>query len=336
MRNKLYSTMFIGLLLAGASCKNSRRPEWAAVNEKVIKEYDVKGRTRTDIPDTGIIPNLKAGKVGNIKDLPTIDLADGVTAKAYWGKGALMSFITFGPNASLPGTTIQGERFLFVLKGDVQEIVKGEPVTLRATPRETPGAVLSKTPVNEFVYLQDGARTAVRAGGQGAEILEVYSPVAMEYLKKTGYKNIPDPIDIYQFPLKPSVEPQKVYDLNDIQYSELVPGTNSRIISGYGLQMSFLRMNPGRTFARHIHPEEQVMIGLRGWIDEIILDTVVRMGKGDIVDLASNLVHGGDLGPTAAMPLTCSSPPGRTMMRIGSKGKRATMPLYRRMQRSSW
>src|SRR5690606_37070201 len=185
-----------------------------------------------DIPDTGVISNLMAGKVENLKDLPTTDLADGVTAKAYWGKGALMSFIAFGPNASLPEATIQGERFLFVLKGEVQEIVKGTPVTLRATPRETPGAVLSKTPVNEVVYLQDGAKTAVKAGSKGAEVLEVYSPMAVEYLKKAGYRNIPDPIDIRQFPLAPSVQPQKVYDLNDFQYSELVPGANSRIISG--------------------------------------------------------------------------------------------------------
>lgn len=301
--------ILLGLLLMAASCKNESKPEWAAVNEKVIKEYNVEGRTRTDIPDTGIMPNLKAGKVENIKDLPTIDLADGVTAKAYWGKGALMSFITFEPNASLPETTIQGERFLFVLKGKVQEIVKGEHVPLKASPREMPGAILSKTPVNEFVYLQDGARTAVKAGSKGAEVLEVYSPMAIEYLKKSGYKTIPDPIDITQFPLAPSVEAQKIYDLNDVQYAELVPGANARIISGQGIQMSFIRMDPGSTFAHHIHPEEQTMIGLRGWIDEIILDTIVRMGKGDMVDFPGGFVHGGNLGPFGCDALDVFFPP---------------------------
>jgi gluconolactonase len=56
-------------------------------------------------------------------------------------------------------------------------------------------------------------------------------------------------------------------------------------------------MDPVSTFARLIHPEEQLMIVFRGWIDEIILDSVTRMEEGDILYLPANMVHGGTNGP---------------------------------------
>lgn len=301
--NKFFRTLRSATILAitiavvNSGCNTGTKPAWSDTNEKVLKEYNVKGRVRNDIPDTKITPSLKPGQVDNIDNLPVINLADGVTAKAYWGKGALMSFITLEPNASAPENTITGERFLFVLSGDVNELINGSYVNLKAIPADSPDGTHGATQRRDFVYLQEGAKTAVKAGAGGAKILEVFSPVPDEYLKIAGVTNIPKPISITQFPIKPMVEPNRVYNLDDFQYSQLVPGANSRIISGYGVQMSFLRMNPQTTFARHIHPEEQVMITFRGWINEIILDTIVQMKKGDIVDLPSNLVHGGELGP---------------------------------------
>lgn len=306
---KLNKVMLLGGLMLMGSTVMAQKPVWADVNAKVIDQYKVKGRTRTDIPDTKVPSNLTGAKVVNLANLPSISLASGVTSKAYWGKGALMSFITMAPNSSVPVSTIKGERFLYVMKGDVQELVNGKYTTLRATPRDAQDGIHGATPKREFVYLQEGAKTAVKAGKGGARILEVFSPVPEEYLQKSGVKNIPKPIDIKQFPLKPMVEPNRVYDLNDFQMAELVPGSNSRIISGYGIQMSFLRMDANAFFARHIHPEEQVMIVLRGWIDEILLDKSVRMKEGDIVDLPSNLVHGGQLGPYGCDVMDVFFPP---------------------------
>jgi gluconolactonase len=64
--------------------------------------------------------------------------------------------------------------------------------------------------------------------------------------------------------LVPNVNPGEVYDLYGIQLTELVPGANSRLINGKNTQVSFLSMDPGAIFDRHIHPEEQLMLALRG------------------------------------------------------------------------
>ncbi len=310
-KTMLGSSILLTALLAVkcSSGPGGSRQEWADLNTKVIAEYHVKGRTRTDIPDTKVPSNLTGGKVTNMSTLPDIQLAGGVIAKAYWGKGALMSFITMAPNAAIPESKISGERFLFVLSGEVKEWVDGSQATLRGVPRDTIDGIHGKAPVREFLYLQDDARTAVAAGPGGAKILEVFSPVPVEYLHKAGVKDIPDPISIDQFPIPPSVEPNKVYNLYDLQYAQLVPGSNSRIVSGKGVQMSFLRMNPNTKFARHIHPEEQVMYTWRGAIDEILLDKTIKMTPGDIVDLPSDFVHGGNLSAEGCDVMDVFFPP---------------------------
>ena len=311
---KITKSLFTGILFIGAAivfqnCKTGTRPEWADTNDKVIKEYKVVGRTRTDIPDTKVAPNIKEGEVSNLDKLPVINLAEGVTAKAYWGKGALVSFITLEPNSSIPEQTITGERFLFVLTGNIQELADGNYIDLKAVPADSPDGIHGGMQKREFIYLLDGAKTAIKAGEAGAKILTVYSPVPSEYLEKTGVENIPEPISITHLPVKPMVEPGVVYDLDDFQFSELVPGANSKIISGFGAQISFLRMDAGIHFAHHMHPEEQIMVGLRGWIDEIIMDKIVRMTTGDILDLPAGLVHGGTLGPLGCDAIDVFFPP---------------------------
>ena len=315
MDKLLTRSMFSGFMLLCAAvvfqnCKSSgTRPDWADTNDKVINENNVKGRTRTDIPDTKIISNLKGGQPDKLANMPTINLAEGVTAKAYWGSGALVSFITLEPNASIPEQTIKGERFMFVFTGDVEELINENYVKLIAIPADSPDGIHGAVAKREFVYLQEGAKTAIKAGKDGAKILEVYSPVPAEYLEKTGVKNIPEPVSITNLPVKPMVKPNTVYNLDDFQFSELVPGANSRVISGYGAQISFLRMDAGTFFAHHMHPEEQVMIGLRGSIDEIIMDKVVTVKAGDILDLPAGLVHGGTLGPLGCDAIDVFFPP---------------------------
>jgi gluconolactonase len=128
-------------------------------------------------------------------------------------------------------------------------------------------------------------------------------------LTKAGALNLPAEIPAGTFPLEPTVKSGVVYDLHDIQFSELSPGANSRLIAGRGAQLSFLRMNPETTFPDHIHPEEQLMIVLRGWIDEVILDGVARMEKDDVLLLPGNMVHGGRVGDLGCDVLDVFWPP---------------------------
>jgi len=303
--------MLFGNITMGQSSKkmSNEKPEWHDVNEQLIKKYSIKDRTREDIPDTKVISNVGYGKVINIMSIPSIKLSEGVMAKAYWGKGTLMSFISLEPNSSIPARTLSEERFMFVLKGEVTELIDGKYVTMKATERESPDGTHGAVARRDFIYLQKGSVSSINAGKEGAKILEVYSPVPSYYLEKSGSINIPPEISLDEFPLKPSVEPNKVYDLYNIQYSELVPGSNSRLISGKGVMMSFIRMDPGTRFAYHNHPEEQVMIVLRGWVDENILDKTTRMEEGDIVRLPGRYVHGGELGPYGCDVLDVFFPP---------------------------
>ncbi len=311
-RTILFSAVLLGCMACSQNNNQSssgESPLWNNLNEKLIAENDVAVRTRSDIPETNVLSNVGSGEVVNITALPSIELADGATAKAYWGKGNLMSFVSLEPGATLPERTIPGERFLFVWKGDVQERINGDYATLRAIQREAPDGVHGATTRKEFVYLQEGAETAVRAGEEGARLLMVYAPVPEFYLEKYGSLITGADIDITEFPIDPSVEANRVYDLYDFQFTELVPGANARLINGHGLQMSFLRMDPGIEFAYHLHPEEQVMIGLRGYIDEYILADTVRMRAGDIVALPAPMVHGGKLGPYGSDALDVFFPP---------------------------
>jgi len=281
-------------LLAFTAC--SQKADWEALNAKLIKEHNIQGRIRTDIPETQVVSNLKPGLVNNFKKLPITEIAPGVQARMYWGKGTLINWMSLDPLAETPEETLPCERIMFVTKGSVKQLVSGSFVTLRALEREEPDGAHGGTPKNEFVFLEKGTRNAVKAGDGGAEILEAYWPVRLDYLKKAGASNLPTNVPVESYSSGPSLEPNKVYDLHDLQFTELVPGANARLASGRGAQLSFLMMSPGSIFPHHIHPEEQLMIVLRGWIDEIILDGVHRMEKEDILLLPANMVHGGTIG----------------------------------------
>lgn len=291
-----------------SSC--SRKSDWQIKSEKIIKERNIKGRIRKDIPKSRLASNLEAGVVTNIKKLPVVEIAPGARAKLYWGKGNLVSWMTLEPGAEIPKEeTLPSERIMVVIKGSVEQLINGNFVTMRALKREEPDGTHGGTPKNEFVFLEKGAENALRAGNEGAEVLEVYWPVRLDYLRKAGASGLPSSIPSGNFPLKPSVEPNKIYDLHDLQFTELAPGANSRLIWGRGAQLSFLSMKPDSNFELHIHPEEQLMIVLRGWIDENILDGIARMEEGGILLLPANMVHGGKIGAFGCDVLDVFWPP---------------------------
>ncbi len=282
---------------------------WAELNDQLIEEKNVAIRKRDDITPTGIESNIGDGVVSNLADQDPIILAEGVEARVYSGSGNIMSMITMVPNSEIPTTTIDGERFLFVMEGEAQELANGEHVTLIGTSRVEPNGVAANMPIREFIYLEDGAQSNIVAGDEGATVFTLYAPIPEFYLEEFDRADSYVDVDLNSFPLEPNVEPNVVYDMYDFQYTELVPGANARLINGRGAQMSWLRMDPGIEFGYHNHPEEQVMMGLRGWIDEYILDGISRMHKGDVVNLPAYMVHGGLLGPYGSDALDVFFPP---------------------------
>jgi gluconolactonase len=301
----------LALLAAGAFLSTpacSQRPEWASKNEKLIADQKIAIRTRDDIPAVKRSASLADGKVTNLSTLPLVELAPGVKARMYWGKGNLVAWLNIDAGAVVPKESLPVERMMVVMEGEIEQLLGGKFVPMKAIPREDPDGIHGRTPKNDFVYLEKGAENGLRAGGKGAVLVEVYWPPRTDYLAKAGLKDIPANPEP-DFPIAPTMTPGIVYDLNDISFTELQPGANSRLIGGHGAQLSFLRMDPGMNFSAHLHPEEQLMVVLRGSIDELILDASVTMTKGDLLFLPATMVHGGKVGDQGCDVIDVFFPP---------------------------
>ncbi|OGD21266.1 MAG: gluconolaconase [Candidatus Aminicenantes bacterium RBG_16_63_16] len=296
-RNRRYAALpavilFAGIALGlGSAC--AKKPDWAAKNRELVKQKNIATRDRADIPSVKLKSNLEPGVVGKLAEIPVTKVAPGVSARLYWGKGNLVALLTMDPNAGIPLEALPSERIMVVMKGDVEQSVEGNRLAMSALPRETPDGTHGGTPKNEFILLEKGTRCATKAGPAGAELIAVDWPPRADLLARARVKARQAGLDKGFFPLEPTVDPGIVYDLYDVQFTELSPGANSRLISGRGAQLSFLSMNPDVVFPDHRHPEEQLMVVFRGSIDEVILDRVVRMEKGDVLRLPGDMVHGG-------------------------------------------
>lgn len=289
-RNLLTATAVTLSLLILLSTGCSKSPAWKARNDQAAKTNDVELKTRADMRDTGVLPSLGPGGLVKKADLPAIDLAPGVKAKMYWGKGALIAWTTLDPGAEIPKETLPAERIMLVWSGSVDQLAKGGMVSMRSFEEKTPW---SFTPHRDFIYLGKGAENAVKAGPEGAEILEIYWPVRADYVRKAG-GTAPDDSDRADYSVAPSIPEEEVLNYYDVQFTDLSQATsNSRLINGKGVQCSFLSCDPGRVSPFHAHPEEQLSIILRGHVNETIMDSTYTLEPGDIMYLPGNMVHRG-------------------------------------------
>jgi gluconolactonase len=274
-------------------------PEWQKKNKELIKQYSLTERKLKGLPKTKIVSNLEAGKVTKLESVAATSLYPGVNARLYWGTGTMTAVLQLDPNAQITEEILPADMFLFVLEGEVSQAISGSATKMIAIKREAQDGTHSITPRIDFVYLEKGSKSSLTAGSAGAKVVEVYSPVRLDYLTKAGVQGVPATIADPETPSVPNIKPNQVYDLYDFQLTSIAPGANSRLITGKNTQISFISMDPGSVFERHIHPEEQTMLVLRGGCDEILLDTEQAMVKNDVVLIPGNMVHGakvGDLG----------------------------------------
>ncbi|PKQ46683.1 SMP-30/gluconolactonase/LRE family protein [Confluentibacter flavum] len=293
LTNRIFNSVFLVVVtFAMVQCKQSTAPEWQETNEALISQHSLSVRELTDLPENGIASNLEAGKVINLDKVDSLELHPGVNAKIFWGTGTMVSVIQMAPNSKIPDEVLSEDRFLFVQEGSINQLINDSAVTLASVKREEPDGSHSGTPKTEFVYLKKGTKSSITAGDSGARLLELYSPLRLDYLKQLGIENLPSDIIDVKNTQEPNIEFNKVYDLYDFQLTKLAEGAHSRLISGRNTQLSFISMDPGSTFPHHIHPEEQMMFVMRGECDEIILDGKARMVENDVVRLPGNMVHG--------------------------------------------
>ena len=91
--------------------------------------------------------------------------------------------------------------------------------------------------------------------------------------------------------------------------TELVKGSNSHLLRGSNVLLSFLTMKAGSVFELHSHPEEQIMIVIEGYCDEVIEDRMYRLGPGDVVRLPPNVRHGAFLRDVDCQAIDVFAPP---------------------------
>jgi gluconolactonase len=176
-------------LIVLAQCTSA--PEWQRKNSELIKQYGLTVRKLSDLPKTRIVSNLKPGKVTSLDSISTTSLYPGVNAKIYWGTGTMTGILQMEPNAEVPAEVLPADRFVFVLEGEIEQLIEGSNVTMISRKREEPDGTHSATPRIDFVYLEKGSKNAMKAGPDGAKLLEVYSPVRLDYLQKAGVSDIP-------------------------------------------------------------------------------------------------------------------------------------------------
>lgn len=271
-------------------------PDWQKKNEVLIKQHNLVERQLSNLPEISLKSNLEPAKVTPLDSLTSVELYPGVKANIFWGSGILVGMLDLQPHAKIAEEVLAGDKFVFVLDGSVDQLVGGSMVTLMGKKREDPDGIHSATPRVDFVYLETGAKSAVTAGASGAKIIELYSPVRLDYLQKAGINDLPATLPDVATPQAPNVKANMVYDLYDIPMTSLAPGAYARLVSGKNMQFSFISMDPNSVFPYHIHPEEQMMFVLRGGCDEILVDTKQAMKTNDVVRIPGNMIHAAEIG----------------------------------------
>jgi len=95
----------------------------------------------------------------------------------------------------------------------------------------------------------------------------------------------------------------------EVPLTELVPGSLSHLIGGENVMISFLTMKAGSAFELHSHPQEQIMIVIEGYCDEIVEDKIYRVQKGDVIYLPANIEHGAFIREVDCKAIDIFSPP---------------------------
>ena len=206
---------------AGAliSCRPaSKKPEWAAKNEKLslIKRSPSARATTSRIHKSPGQPGRRQ-VVTNLSTLPVVELAPGVKARMYWGKGNLVGLAEPRRRApSIPKETLPAERIMVVMKGEIEQLLGGKFVPCRPSRGKSRTAPTAGRPKNEFVYLRKGRRERPpgrrRRAPRSSRSTGRRGPTIWprRALKDVPAKPEPD------FPDRPDGRrPGRIYDLND-------------------------------------------------------------------------------------------------------------------------
>ncbi len=286
----------LSLTAAGCSSGTTSAPQWAATNSRVIEQSKVTGRTR-ELPKVMVPMTLGDGEPVEASKLPSIEIAPGVKAKLWWGRGALVERVEMQPNAAYPEQTLGEELIIVGYEGSAAIQFDGKTVDIAK---------------DQLLYLQPGAKRSVKAGSEGWKAFEVYSPVRLDHLALAGQNTTGVQVTFPDQGVAPSIAAGSLVDLNDIPFTPLTdpePGksykrasSHSRLIWGRNAQISLVRMDPGSEFPMHIHPEDQLTHTLRGTLNQGVMDKSFSFSAeaGNTVYLPGGMVHSAKMGEFGA------------------------------------
>ncbi|MBM3804591.1 MAG: SMP-30/gluconolactonase/LRE family protein [Acidimicrobiia bacterium] len=282
------------------SCAGEQLENWKARNAEVVKKNNIKGRERK-VPTTEVKLKQEPGKVYESQQLPKITIAPGVTATAAWGAGSLLELLEMEKESAYPEQTLNEELITVVQEGSGTYTVGDKTLEL------TKDSVL---------YLTPGTKRGIKAGPNGLKSIEVFSPARLDHLNLAG-AGMPETAKV-GFPdqgVTPSLEPGKVHNLNEVQWTAITKPdpsqpykqshAHSRLVWGKNAMLSFVKMDPKSTFPLHIHPEDQLMICLRGSMEEGLIDARFPMDgtKRHVVLQPGGMAHSGHLSEYGAEAL---------------------------------
>src|SRR5690606_7263066 len=154
-----FSCLFMSAALAITitACSTSSEDGWKKVNQQLLEKHKLKANVLSGLPSNNIKSNLEAGIIQPSQEIDSLELYPGVSAKLSWGTGAMIAQLNLKPDAKISEETLPSDKFLFVMKGSIEQSVDGAAMSLIAKERENPDGTHGGTPRTDFVFLEKGS-----------------------------------------------------------------------------------------------------------------------------------------------------------------------------------
>ncbi len=299
MNNHSVSLQLLIAIFLLMGCNTLTVPKWKEENDKLIAKYNLEPKELRDTKNK-VKASSEAGKKISFDSMKTLELYPGVNANFFWGNGALVNILTLEPNSIIAREELPESRFLIMVEGTIELSDGNKTKKLVAIEREEADGTHSGTPRTDFIFQKRNSVSEIRAGELGAQLVEVYNPVRLDYLEKLGISSSVKSTKTKDAYLEPSIVPNKIYDLYDIQLSKISEGAFSRIVSAGNMQLSFVSLQPNTTARAHIHPEEQLTFVQRGSLEQMVVGEEHALKTNDAIYVAGNMVHSSKAGEVGA------------------------------------
>jgi quercetin dioxygenase-like cupin family protein len=108
----------------------------------------------------------------------------------------------------------------------------------------------------------------------------------------------------------------KIHKLLDINPKKLHEGCMTRLVAGENVLISFIRIEPHKTFPVHQHPQEQLMVVMEGEFETMVDGKIHILKKGEVIILPPHIEHGGKTRDSFCEIIDIFSPPREDYLKL--------------------